>query len=66
MSVRPRLMTRALNSAIAYCKLMFDSEMSKVIPGDKPTPEALAWRKEATEYNALRKSIEPPKAEVKP
>ena len=56
---RPPLMTRALNSAIAYCKLMFDSEMSTVIPGDKPTPEALAWRKEATEYNALRKSLGP-------
>lgn len=60
MSARPPLMTRALKSAIAYCKLMFDHEMSTVVPGDKPTPEALAWRREATEYQKLRKGIEPP------
>jgi hypothetical protein len=53
------LLTRALNRAIAYCHDMYDAEMSTVKPGAPPTPEAIAWRTEATDYNRLRIKLQP-------
>jgi hypothetical protein len=52
-------MTRVLESAIGYCRVMFEREMSAQPLHTKPTPAALAWRREATEYQKLRKSLEP-------
>jgi hypothetical protein len=59
--IKPRQspISRALRRAIECCKMLFEAEMSDVIPGEEPTPAALALRAEATEYNALLKKIDP-------
>jgi hypothetical protein len=53
------LITRALKDAIAHCKTEFEAEMNEQVPGARPTPEALAWRARATEYQRLATKIEP-------
>lgn len=58
-AIAPPLLSRALRRAIAYCKTEFEAEMNSELPSAKPTPAALKWRAEATEYNALLKKIEP-------
>ena len=51
--------TSALKDAIEYCRMMFDAEMSTVVPGSRVTREAEAWRRRATEYQKLRKALTP-------
>ena len=58
------LLTRALKRAIAYCRQMYDCEISEKPPGAQPTPAAAAWRAEATEYNRVLVRIQPRRKEA--